>query len=107
MRPHFATPLLWVIGFVSTFVIGGLSGIITASAPLDLQLHDTYFIVAYLHYALVGGAIFPLHIQGLEGMPRRVYTYGPEMGWGTLNLVATMGSTVAVLGGLVFVPTPF
>jgi cytochrome c oxidase subunit 1 len=140
--PRFATPLLWVIGFIATFVIGGLSGVMTASAPLDLQLTDTYFVVAHLHYVLVGGAMFPLfgafcywypkatgrlmserwgviafalivggfnlgffpmHILGLEGMPRRIYTYGPEMGWGPLNLVATIGSAIAILGGLVFV----
>jgi cytochrome c oxidase subunit I+III len=141
-RPRFDTPLLWVMGFIATFVIGGLSGVMTASAPLDLQLTDTYFIVAHLHYVLVGGAIFPLfgafsywypkatgrllserwaklafwlivggfnlgffpmHILGLMGMPRRIYTYGPEVGWGTLNLVATLGSIIAVAGGLVFV----
>jgi len=141
-RPRFATPLLWVIGFIATFVIGGLSGVMTASAPLDLQLTDTYFIVAHLHYVLVGGAIFPLlgalrywypkatgrmmserlgrwsfglivggfnlgffpmHLLGLAGMPRRIYTYGPEMGWGPLNLVATLGSAIAVAGGLLFV----
>ena len=112
--------MLWVIGFIATFVIGGLSGVMTASAPLDLQLTDTYFVVAHFHYVLVGGAMFPLfgafcywypkgtgrlmseawgkvsfalivggfnlgffpmHVLGLEGMPRRVYTYGPEMGW--------------------------
>ncbi|WP_157220877.1 cbb3-type cytochrome c oxidase subunit I [Flavisphingomonas formosensis] len=141
-RPRLATPMLWVIGFIITFVIGGLSGVMTASAPLDLQLTDTYFIVAHFHYVLVGGAIFPLlgafcywypkatgrlmseklgtlafalivggfnlgffpmHILGLWGMPRRVYTYPAGMGWGTLNLVATIGSAVAVVGGLVFV----
>ncbi len=141
-RPRFDTPLLWVLGFLATFVIGGLSGVMAASAPLDLQLTDTYFIVAHLHYVLVGGAMFPLfgafaywypkatgrmmsetwgklafwliaggfnlgffpmHLLGLMGMPRRVYTYPEEMGWGTLNLIATIGSAVAVLGGLVFV----
>ncbi|MDB5715963.1 MAG: cytochrome ubiquinol oxidase subunit [Sphingomonadales bacterium] len=141
-RARFATPMLWVLGFISTFVIGGLSGVMTASAPLDLQLTDTYFVVAHFHYVLVGGAMFPLfgafcywypkatgrlmsefwgkisfalivggfnlgffpmHILGLEGMPRRVYTYGPEMGWGLLNLVATAGSVIAVGGGLIFV----
>jgi heme/copper-type cytochrome/quinol oxidase subunit 1 len=141
-RPRFATPLLWMIGFVATFVIGGLSGVMTASAPLDLQLTDTYFVVAHLHYVLVGGAMFPLfgafcywypkatgrmmserwgvvafalivggfnlgffpmHMLGLMGMPRRIYTYGPEMGWGPLNLVATIGSAIAIAGGLVFV----
>ncbi len=59
-RPRFATPLLWVVGFIATFVIGGLSGVMTASAPLDLQLTDTYFVVAHLHYVLIGGAMFPL-----------------------------------------------
>ena len=119
-RPRFQTPLLWVTGFVATFVIGGLSGIMTASAPLDLQLTDTYFVVAHFHYVLVGGAIFPLlgafcywypkatgrlmserwgkvsfalvvggfnlgffpmHMLGLMGMPRRIYTYDLPMGW--------------------------
>ncbi|MDB5818012.1 MAG: cytochrome ubiquinol oxidase subunit [Rhizobacter sp.] len=141
-RPRFQTPLLWIVGFISTFVIGGLSGVMTASAPLDQQLTDTYFVVAHLHYVLIGGAMFPLfgafcywypkatgrmmserlgrwsfalivggfnlgffpmHMLGLAGMPRRIYTYGPETGWGPLNLVATIGSAIAVTGGLVFV----
>jgi len=59
-RPWLATPMLWVLGFIATFVIGGLSGVMTASAALDLQLTDTYFIVAHLHYVLIGGALFPL-----------------------------------------------
>ena len=59
-RPRLAVPMLYVIGFIVTFVIGGLSGVIIASVPLDLQLHDTYFIVAHFHYVLIGGAVFPL-----------------------------------------------
>ncbi|MCO6050218.1 cbb3-type cytochrome c oxidase subunit I [Mesorhizobium sp. RP14(2022)] len=145
-RPQFYTPFLWVIGFIITFVMGGLSGVMTASAPLDLQLTDTYFVVAHFHYVLVGGAIFPLlgafcywypkatgrmmserwgwasfllivggfnlgffpmHILGLMGMPRRVYTYDPSLGWSTLNMVATLGSAIAVLGGLIFVANAF
>lgn len=141
-RPRFATPLLWVAGFIATFVIGGLSGVMTAAAPLDLQLTDTYFIVAHLHYVLIGGALFPLfgafcywypkasgrllserwgkvafwlivggfnlgffpmHLLGLMGMPRRIYTYPAAAGWETLNMVATIGSAIAILGGLVFV----
>ena len=141
-RPRYATPLLWMIGFILTFVIGGLSGVMTASAPLDLQLTDTYFVVAHLHYVLVGGALFPLfgafrywypkatgrmmserwgvvsfaliligfnvgffpmHLLGLEGMPRRIYTYDAAMGWGTLNLIASIGSAVSAVGGLIFV----
>jgi cytochrome c oxidase subunit I len=59
-RPRFDTPLLYVIGFIFTFVIGGLTGVMLASVPLDLQLHDTYFVVAHFHYVLIGGAVFPL-----------------------------------------------
>jgi cytochrome c oxidase subunit I len=145
-RPRYATPLLWVMGFIATFVIGGLSGVMTASAPLDLQLTDTYFVVAHLHYVLVGGAFFPLfgafcywypkatgrmmserwgviafvlivlgfnigffpmHLLGLEGMPRRIYTYSSDMGWGTLNMIATIGTYISGLGGMVFVANAF
>ena len=59
-RPRFQVPMLYVVGFIVTFVIGGLSGVIIAAVPLDLQLHDTYFIVAHFHYVLIGGAVFPL-----------------------------------------------
>jgi len=59
-RPRFDTPLLYVVGFIFTFVIGGLTGVMLASVPLDLQLHDTYFVVAHFHYVLIGGAVFPL-----------------------------------------------
>jgi cytochrome c oxidase subunit 1 len=140
-RPVFRVPLLWVVAFVVTFVIGGLSGLMTASAPLDLQLTDTYFVVAHLHYVLVGGAIFPLlgaftywypkatgrlmserwglvsfwlvaggfnlgffpmHLLGLMGMPRRIYTYAADTHWGPLNIVASAGAAISALGALVF-----
>jgi cytochrome c oxidase subunit I len=133
-RPvRLATPFLFVLGFVLNFVLGGLTGVMVASVPLDTQVHDTYFVVAHFHYVLIGGAVFPLlgaiyywfpkmtgrmmsetlgrwhfwiafigfnvaffpmHILGLWGMPRRVYTYPAELGWGTLNLVSTIGATV-------------
>ncbi|HYG25998.1 MAG TPA: cytochrome c oxidase subunit I [Caulobacteraceae bacterium] len=141
-RPVFRTPLLWAVGFVITFVIGGLTGVMVASVPLDLQLHDTYFVVAHFHYVLIGGAVFPLfgafaywfpkftgrmlserlgawqfwlffigfnvaffpmHILGLLGMPRRVYTYPSGMGWEPYNQIATLGGVILFLSISLFI----
>jgi cytochrome c oxidase subunit 1 len=138
---RFAPPLLFVIGFFFIFIIGGLTGVMLGAATLDQQLHDSYFVVAHLHYVLIGGAVFPLfgafyfwfpkltgrllseragrwnfwlffvgfnvaffpmHILGLEGMPRRVYTYSAASGWEGLNLLSTLGSLMIVASMLVF-----
>jgi cytochrome c oxidase subunit I+III len=76
-KPRFDSPLLFVIGFIVVFVLGGLTGVMLASVPLDLQLHDTYFVVAHFHYVLIGGAVFPL-FAGL-------YFWFPKMSGRMLN----------------------
>ncbi|MEQ5844377.1 cytochrome c oxidase subunit I (plasmid) [Paraburkholderia acidicola] len=140
-RPVFRVPFYYFAGFVLLFVVGGVSGVMTAAVSLDWQLTDTYFVVAHLHYVLlginvfpvIGGlyfwfpkvtgrmtnerfgklvfwvlfvgfnvAFFPMHIAGLLGMPRRIYTYGPDMGWSTVNLITSAGSFVFALGVLMF-----
>jgi cytochrome c oxidase subunit 1 len=141
-RLVFKTPLLFTLAFFFVLVLGGLTGIMLASVPIDLQVHDTYFVVAHLHYVLIGGAVFPLfgafyywfpkmtgrmlgerlgrwnfwlfligfnltffpmHLLGLAGMPRRVYTYGAEMGWGNLNALASLGALTIAVSVLLFV----
>jgi cytochrome c oxidase subunit 1 len=140
-RIRFSVPLLFVLGFFAVFLIGGLTGVMLASVPLNGQVHDTFFVVAHFHYVLIGGSVFPLlgaivywfpkmtgrmmsdalgvasfalffvgfnltffpmHILGLMGMPRRVYTYPAELGWGTLNLLASIGALVMTLGLLIY-----
>jgi cytochrome c oxidase subunit I+III len=59
-RPRFEVPFLFVLGFVVVFIIGGFTGVMVASVPYDVQAHDSYFVVAHLHYVLLGGAVFPL-----------------------------------------------
>jgi cytochrome c oxidase subunit I+III len=135
-------PMLYCLGALATFIVGGLTGVMIAVAPFDFQVHDTYFIVAHLHYTLIGGMLFPvlagvqyyypfatgkmlsrqlgiwsfwlafigfnvtflpMHLTGLLGMPRRVFTYGAERGWDLLNLVSTIGAFIFAAGFLLFV----
>src|SRR5690606_10908856 len=134
-------PMLFILGFFFIFVLGGLTGVMVAVIPFDLQAHDSYFIVAHLHYVLFGGMVFPLfaafyywapfisaralsdrlgrwafwlmfigfnvsffpmHFTGLAGMPRRVYTYADSYGWGTLNMMSTVGAYMIAAGVLAF-----
>lgn len=63
-RPLFRLPMLWVVGFLVVFVAGGLTGVMLALVPFNWQVHDTHFVVAHMHYVLVGGMFFPL-VAGL------------------------------------------
>ena len=141
-KPVLTTAFLFLSSFIVLFVIGGVSGVMTGAVPLDWQLTDTYFVVAHLHYVLIGinvfpviGGIyywfpkmtgrllnetlgrwnfwtmligfnlgfFPMHIVGLMGMPRRIYTYAPNLGWDTINLITTIGSFVFAVGVGLFI----
>jgi cytochrome c oxidase subunit I+III len=140
-RIRWSTPALFIVGSIVIFTMGGLTGVMVAMVPFDWQVHDTYFIVAHLHYVLLGGMVFPMfaafyywvgmtssrplserlgkwvfglmftglhvtfltmHLTGLMGMPRRVYTYLPERGLDTLNLVSTVGAVIMAAGVLLF-----
>jgi cytochrome c oxidase subunit I+III len=136
------TPMLWVLGFFAIFILGGLTGVMLAAVPLNTQVHDSFFVVAHLHYVLIGGAVFPLfgafyywfpkitgrmlserlgawvfglffvgfnltffplHVLGLHGMPRRIYTYPAATGWGALNLTASLGAVLMACGVALFI----
>ena len=140
-RVQMAVPTLFILGFFFTFVVGGLTGVMVAVLPFDWQVHDSYFIVAHLHYVLIGGMVFPvfgaiyywmpivnghrlseragrwvfwlmlvgfhvtffpMHITGLWGMPRRIYTYAGDLGWNGLNLMSTVGALGMAVGVAVF-----
>ncbi len=59
-RPALRPPIMFVLGFIFIFVLGGMTGVMVAIVPFDWQVHDTYFIVAHFHYVLIGGAVFPI-----------------------------------------------
>ncbi len=135
------TPLLYAAGFVGMFTIGGISGVMHASVPVDYWQTDSYFVVAHFHYVLFGGSImaifgaiyywfpkifgrmlddrlgqiqfwitliafnmtfFPMHFLGIDGMPRRIYTYQDNMGWNFWNMFETIGAYILGASVLLF-----
>ncbi|MGQ0803624.1 MAG: cytochrome c oxidase subunit I [Actinomycetota bacterium] len=140
------TAMLFALGFIAMFTLGGLSGVLHSVVPADTQQTDTYFVVAHFHYVLFGGLVFgifggfyywypkltgrlmserlgkfnfwtmligfnltffPMHIVGLQGMPRRTYRYDDGLGWDFLNLLETIGSFVIAFSMLVFLVNLF
>jgi len=132
-RISFASPMLFAFGFLSMFLIGGLTGIMLAVVPFNFQLSDSYFVVGHFHWVLIGGTLFgtfagihywypkvtgrmlserlarwqfwllyigfiltfgPMHIAGILGMPRRIYTYEPGLGWEIWNQISTIGAFI-------------
>jgi cytochrome c oxidase subunit 1 len=135
------TPMLFALGFIWMFMIGGFSGIMHSAAPADTQQHNSYFVVAHFHYVLIGGSLFgllgaiyywfpkffgrmvdefwgkvsfwvifvgfnatffPMHFLGLNGMPRRTWTYDANMGWNIGNLVSSLGAYLLGIGILIY-----
>lgn len=137
-----SVPLLYAFGGLAVFVLGGITGVMVALVPFDFQAHDSYFVVAHLHYVLVGGVVFPIlgafyyffplsngkklsdkrgkiafwllfigfnltffpmHFSGLQGMPRRIFTYPADLGFDALNLASSIGAVILGAGFLIFV----
>jgi cytochrome c oxidase subunit 1 len=129
----FETPMMFALGFLTMFLIGGINGMFAAQPPIDYAIHDTYWIVAHIHDVLFGGSVFgvfasfyfwypkvtgrmmddrlgkvhfwttfvgfnlaffPMHMLGLDGMPRRISQYSANPEWATMNKISTLGAFI-------------
>lgn len=139
---RFTTPMLFALGFIPSFVMGGVTGVMLSVSAANFQFHDTHFVVAHFHYVIIASTIFgifaglyywypkitgfvldgklgkwhfwlfligfhltffPMHITGLEGMPRRVYTYEVSDGVFLLNFLSTIGAFLMGISMLFFI----
>jgi cytochrome c oxidase subunit 1 len=139
---RYTTAMLYAVGFLMNFLVGGVTGVMVASPPLDFQAQDSYFVVAHFHYTIGGGSFFalfaalyywwpkvygwrlgerlgkigfwltfvgfnvtfmPMFFMGVFGMPRRVYTYAAGGALPLLNVIASAGAFMLLLGGILFV----
>jgi cytochrome c oxidase subunit 1 len=135
------TPMMFALGFVWMFMVGGFSGVMHSAAPADAQQQDSYFVIAHFHYVLIGGSMFallagihfwfplmfgrkigefwgklsfwvifagfnitffPMHFLGLNGMPRRTFTYDGNLGWNSANYIATVGALILGVGIFIY-----
>jgi cytochrome c oxidase subunit 1 len=139
---RYTAAMLYAAGFLMNFLLGGVTGVMLASPPVDFQARDSYFVVAHFHYTIGGGSLFalfaalyywwpkvfgwrlderlgkvhfwltfvgfnvtfmPMFFMGVFGMPRRIYTYPDAGALPILNLVATAGAYLMLVGALVFI----
>ena len=140
-RLHFTTPMLFAVGFIPSFVMGGVTGVMLSVSAANFQFHDTHFVVAHFHYVIVASTILgifagiyywypkitgymlneklgkwhfwfffigyhmtflPMHITGMQGMPRRIYTYQIGDGVSTTNMISTVGAFLMGIGVMIF-----
>ena len=138
---RFTVPMLFSLGFIPSFVMGGVTGVMLSVSAADFQFHDSQFVVAHFHYVILASTIlgifagiyyyypkimglrldetlgkwhfwlfligyhltfFPMHITGLNGMPRRVFTYDPGDGLTVTNFMSTVGAFLMGAGILFF-----
>jgi cytochrome aa3-600 menaquinol oxidase subunit 1 len=139
---RFTVPMLYSIGFIPLFVIGGMTGVMLAMSAADYQYHNTMFLVAHFHNTIIPGvvfamlagftyyfpkmfgfmlnekigkwtfwtltigfvlAFFPMYITGLDGQPRRMYTYSASTGFGPLNMVSFIGAGIMAISFILIV----